>query len=86
MTPQEKALKGKSKKQMKLDAKEAWRNRHSDPTYKGMGPGYVTPEFKAAAIEMQKKKDRYGWAGKVGEAHMRNQKAEHEKGYREDYR
>ena len=87
MTPQEKALTGyKTKKQIKLEKKEAWRNRHSDPNYKGLGPGYLSSQVKAKAAEMPKKKDLFGWAGRVGQAHMRNQKAEHEKGYREDYR
>jgi hypothetical protein len=71
----------KTKKQVKSEALEKFKNRHSDPTYKGLSPGYMTEKSTAPP-----KKDRYGWAGKVGQAHIRNQKAPHEKGYREDYR
>ena len=72
---------GKTKKQAKSEALEKFKNRHTDPMYKGLSAGYMTEKSSASP-----KKDRFGWAGKVGEAHMRNQKAEHEKGYREDYR
>lgn len=85
-TSHEKALKPKSKAALKRESKEAWKNRHNDPNYKGVGPGYLSTEIKKAAESTPKKKDRYGWAGRVGNAHMRNQKAETEKGYREGYR
>lgn len=73
---------GKTKKQAKTEALEAFKNRHNDPTYKGLSAG----SYKTDTNHAIPKKDRFGWAGKVGEAHMRNQKAEHEKGYQEDYR
>ena len=71
----------KTKKQAKLDTKEAWKNRHSDPNYKGVRAGYLGKDFKG--IEKKKVPD---WAGDIGRKHMRNQKAETDKGYREDYR
>ncbi len=74
-------VEGKTQKQAKTEALEKFKNRHNDPNYKHLGPGYTVEKSSAPP-----KKDKYGWAGKVGEAHMRNQKAEHEKGYREDYK
>lgn len=46
----------------------------------------VLMNYKTDTSGTTPKKSRYGWAGKVGEAHSRNQKASHDKGYREDYR
>ncbi len=75
--------KKKSKAPLKREQKEAWKNRHNDPTYKAIGSGYMAAS--TAKTEAIKKKTP-DWAGDVGRAHRRNQKHESEKGYREDYR
>lgn len=75
-------VKGKTKAQAKADAKEAFKNRHNDPSYKGLSPGYHVGS-NAHTTPIKKALD---WAGDVGRAHQRNQKHPNEKGYREDYR
>jgi len=83
-TPQENALNGakkKSQKQIKLEQKEAWKNRHNDPTYKAL-TNYKT----VLPSEHEVKKKVSDWAGDIGRKHIRNQKAETDKGYREGYR
>jgi len=77
---------GKTKAQAKKEAREAWKNRHNDPTYKGLSNYHIDTSNAPPNKEKWNATHMYGWAGRVGEAHRRNQKAEHEKGYREDYR
>lgn len=79
-TPHDKALKPKSKAALKREAKEAWKNRHNDPTYKAL------THYKTDTSGVAPKKKALDWAGDIGRKHMRNQKAETDKGYREDYR
>lgn len=65
---------GKTQKQIKADLPKA-------------GTGMGLRDYKTDTSHAPPpKKDRWGWAGRVGQAYLRNQKAEHEKGYREDYK
>jgi len=75
-------VEGKSYKQYKIDEKTAFHNRD-----KSKELSYKTPVTDATkSKEKWNVSKMFGWAGRVGAAHQRNQKAEHEKGYREDYR
>lgn len=62
---------GKTQTQIKMEKK----------AYKPVITHYKTDTSNAPP----QKRDRWGWAGRVGQAHLRNQKAEHEHGYREGY-
>ena len=72
---------GKTQKQVKEENSAESARRRADPN-DILNFKYTTDTSHAPPP----KKDRWGWAGRVGQAHLRNQKAEHEKGYREDYR
>lgn len=76
-------VEGKSFKQYKSDEKSAY---HARPVEQKITTYHTDTSKAPKNKEKWNVSKLFGWAGKVGAAHQRNQKAEHEKNYREDYR